>query len=210
MNDLPDADLWQRVRDDDADAFGLLFERHGERIHGFALRRTADATAAEDVTAIVFLEAWRRRHQVVLHQPSALPWLYGVAANVLRGSNRARRRHQAALERLAGQRPPTLELVELRSEALEQARSIITAVGRLPRRERDVLALSVWEGLSHDEIAAALDVPVGTVKSRLSRARARLEPHRQRSFRSGTSGSASVVPAVSAIPAELALKEGFS
>jgi RNA polymerase sigma-70 factor (ECF subfamily) len=210
MNDLPDADLWQRVRDDDADAFGMLFERYGERIHGFALRRTADATAAEDVTAIVFLEAWRRRHEVVLHQASALPWLYGVAANVLRGRNRTRRRYQAALERLAGLRSPTLELVEGQAEALEEARSIVAAVGQLPRRERDVLALSVCEGLSHYEIAVALDVPVGTVKSRLSRARARLEPHRQRSSRPGASGSAAAMRAGSAIPAELILKEGLS
>jgi RNA polymerase sigma-70 factor, ECF subfamily len=178
MNDLPDAELWQRVRRDDPNAFGLLFERHGERIHGFALRRTADATAAEDVTAIVFLEAWRRRHDVVLHQPSALPWLYGVAANVLRGHSRTRRRHRAALDRLARLRPPTVEPVDRRSEAIEEARAIVAAVAELPLRERDVLALSAWEGLSHEEIAAALDVPVGTVKSRLSRARARLEARR--------------------------------
>lgn len=210
MHDLPDADLWQRVRDDDAMAFGQLFERHGERIHGFALRRTADPAAAEDTTAIVFLEAWRRRHNVVLRQPSVLPWLYGVAANVLRGRNRTRRRHQAALERLARLPPPTHELVERRSEALDEARRVIAAVDQLPRRERDVLSLSVWEGLSHDEIAAALGIPVGTVKSRLSRARARLEPHRQRSSRSGISESASAAPAASAVPTELALKEGLS
>jgi hypothetical protein len=52
MNHPSDADLWRRVRDDDADAFGQLFERHGERIHGFAWRRTANAAAAEDVTAL--------------------------------------------------------------------------------------------------------------------------------------------------------------
>lgn len=177
MRDQPDTALWARVREDDADAFGLLFRRHGERIHGFALRRTADPAAAEDVTAMVFLEAWRRRHQVRLHQPSALPWLYGVAANVLRSRNRTRRRHQAALERLAGLPPRSPDLVEAQAEAVEDARTVVAAVARLPRRERDVLTLSVWEGLSHDAIAAALDVPVGTVKSRLARARARLEPH---------------------------------
>jgi RNA polymerase sigma factor (sigma-70 family) len=207
MNDLPDADLWHRVRENDAEAFGLLFERHGGRIHGFALRRTADVTAAEDTTAMVFLEAWRRRHEVMLHQPSALPWLYGVAANVLRGRNRSRRRHQAALERLARMRPPAIELVECRSEELEETRSILAAVAQLPRRELDVLSLSVWEELSHEEIAVALGIAVGTVKSRLSRARARLEPHRQRSSRFRTSLSAA---AVSDIPAELALKDGPS
>jgi DNA-directed RNA polymerase specialized sigma24 family protein len=97
--------------------------------------------------------------------------------------------------------------VEIRWEAIEEARRIIAAVNQLPRRERDVLTLSVWAGLSHDEIAVALDIAVGTVKSRLSRARARLEPHRQRSSRSGASGSASTGPA---IPAELVLKEGSS
>jgi len=207
MNELPDADLWQRVRENDAEAFGRLFERHGERIHGFALRRTADVTAAEDITAIVFLEAWRRRHEVMLHQPSALPWLYGVAANVLRGRNRSRRRHRAALERLARLRPPAIELVECRSEALEETRSILAAVAQLPRRERDVLSLAVWEGLSHEEIAVALGIAVGTVKSRLSRARARLEPHRRGSSRARASQAASADPH---LPTVLALKEGPS
>jgi RNA polymerase sigma-70 factor (ECF subfamily) len=197
--DAPDADVWLRIRDD-PDAFGSLFERYGERIHGYALRRTGDLTAAEDVTAIVFLEAWRRRHEVVLHQPSALPWLYGVAANVLRGQRRTRRRHQAALERLGHLQPPTPEpepepeAVAGRSEALEAARNVMDAISRLPRREHDVLVLSVWEGLSHDEIAAALEIPVGTVKSRLARARARLEPHRR-----GAPG----------VRSELTLKEGM-
>jgi RNA polymerase sigma factor (sigma-70 family) len=210
MNDLPDVALWQRVRDDDAEAFGWLFERHGQRIHGYALRRTADQAAAEDVTAMVFLEVWRRRHDVVLHQPSALPWLFGVAANVLRGRNRTRRRHEAALERLSRLRPPTPEPVERRSEALDEARRVIAAVARLPRRERDVLTLSVWEELSHEEIAAALDVPVGTVKSRLARARARLDPDRRRSSHGHVAGSAIAAPVVSATPADVALKEGLS
>jgi len=212
MNHPSDADLWRRVRDDDADAFGQLFERHGERIHGFAWRRTANAAAAEDVTALVFLEAWRRRREVTLHQPSVLPWLYGVAANVLRGHNRARRRHQAALRRLAGLRAPASESVELRSEAVRDARQVIDAVRRLPRRERDARTLSAWEGLTHEEIAAALDIPVGTVKSRLARARARLDPHRQRASRS-RAGSALAAPAVRALPtvsADLALEEDLS
>jgi RNA polymerase sigma factor (sigma-70 family) len=210
MKDLPDVALWQRVRGGDAEAFGRLFERHGQRIHGYVLRRTADPAAAEDVTAMVFLEVWRRRHEVVLHQPSALPWLFGVAANVLRGRSRTRRRHQAALERLARLRPPTPEPVERRSETIDEARRVVAAVARLPRRERDVLTLSAWEGLSHEEIAAALDVPVGTVKSRLARARARLDPVRRRSSPARVARPALAVPARSTAPADVALKEGLS
>lgn len=178
MSEADDVDLWSRIRTDDADAFGLLFERHGARIHGYVLRRTGDPQVAEDIAAVVFLEAWRQRHDVELRQPSALPWLFGVAANVLRHQHRSRRRHQAALDRLAHLPERTPALVERQAQAAEDAQRVIEQIRALPRRERDVLVLSVWEGLSHAEVAVALDTTIGTVKSRLSRARARLDPDR--------------------------------
>ena len=174
MNDPDDAELWRRIRGDDADAFGLLFTRHGPRIHGYALRRTADPGTAEDVTAVVFLEAWRRRADVELHRPSALPWLYGIAANVVHRWHRTQRRHRGALDRLAALPSPSPTQVERQAEASADAALVLEQIRHLPRRQQDVLVLSAWEGLSHAEIAAALDTTVGTVKSRLSRARARL------------------------------------
>ncbi|HWJ97032.1 MAG TPA: sigma-70 family RNA polymerase sigma factor [Acidimicrobiales bacterium] len=179
MTEADDVELWSRIRADDADAFGLLFQRHGARIHGYVLRRTGDPQAAEDIVALVFLEAWRRRGDVDLNQPSALPWLYGVAANVLRHQHRSRRRHQAALDRLAHLPARSPALVERQAEAAADAQRVLEQVQALPRRERDVLVLSVWEGLSHAQIAVALDTTIGTVKSRLSRARARLDPDRR-------------------------------
>lgn len=178
MIEADDAELWSRIRRDDADAFGLLFQRHGARIHGYVLRRTGDPNLAEDIVAVVFLEAWRQRAGVELHQPSALPWLYGVAANVIRHQHRSRRRHHAALDRLAHLPPASPALVERQAQAAADARRVLEQIRSLPRRERDVLVLSVWEGLSHAEIAVALDTTIGTVKSRLSRARARLDPDR--------------------------------
>jgi RNA polymerase sigma factor (sigma-70 family) len=175
-----DTDLWRRVRAGDADAFGLIFRRHGDRIHGYALRRTGDPVTAEDVTAVVFLETWRRRGQIDLQQRSALPWLYGVAANVIHRWRRNRRRHEAALDRLARLPVPGPPPVERQSESTDDAERVLARIRQLPARERDVLVLSVWEGLSHAEIAAALGIGVGTVKSRLSRARSRLDPARHR------------------------------
>lgn len=178
MIEADDVDLWNRIRSGDADAFGLLFERHGARIHGYVLRRTGDPQVAEDTVAVVFLEAWRQRTRVDLDQPSALPWLYGVAGNVVRHQHRSRRRHQAALERLAHLPERSPALVERQAQAAADAARVLDQIRSLPRRERDVLVLSVWEGLSHAEIAVALGTTVGTVKSRLSRARARLDPDR--------------------------------
>jgi RNA polymerase sigma-70 factor (ECF subfamily) len=174
MTDPTDAELWRRIRADDADAFGLLFARHGPQIHRYALRRTADPAVADDVTAVVFLEAWRRRRAVDLHQPSALPWLYGVAGNVIRRWHRSQARHRAALSRLEQLPPPTPTCVERQVEAAMEASAVLARIAHLPRRQQEVLLLSVGEGLSHAEIAVALDTTVGTVKSRLSRARARL------------------------------------
>src|SRR5699024_6044362 len=135
-------------------------------IHRFALRRTGDPDHAEDVTATVFLEAWRRRRGTVLHQPAALPWLYGVATNVLRNWRRSRRRHDAALERLRHRPLPSPRLVEQQAEAVAEARHVLDRLPDLPRRELDVVVLAVWEELSTAEIAVALDIPAGTVKSR--------------------------------------------
>ncbi len=78
-----DAALWLRSRDGDADAFGLLFERHATAIYNFCFRRIGDWAAAEDLLSIVFLEAWRRRDKE-LPPDKVLPWLYGIATNVVR------------------------------------------------------------------------------------------------------------------------------
>jgi RNA polymerase sigma-70 factor (ECF subfamily) len=151
-----------------ADAFTALFDEHADAIFGFCFRRTADHALAEDLTATVFLEAWRRREQVDLATRPALPWLYGVAGNVLRNARRSLRRHREVLERI----PPAPE----RDRVAEQAemRELLEAVAGLPRHEREVVELVAWADLSYADAAEALGVPVGTVRSRLSRARARL------------------------------------
>lgn len=178
MTEPDDADLWRRIRADDADAFRLLFDRHGPRIHRYVLRRSGDPGSADDITAVVFLEAWRMRTRTDLQQTTSLPWLYGVAGNVLRHWQRSRRRHHEALARFALLPSPKPALVERQAQAAADAAAVLEQITRLPARERDVLLLSVWEGLSHAEIALALGTTVGTVKSRLSRARARLDPDR--------------------------------
>src|SRR5262245_17455093 len=80
--------------------FGGLFERHADEIYNFCFRRTADWALAEDLTSVVFLEAWLKRSRVDLVKDPPLPWLYGVATNVLRNHARSLRRFRAALERL--------------------------------------------------------------------------------------------------------------
>ena len=155
--------------------FGRLFERYGRAIYNYCFRRTADWSAAEDLTSVVFLEAWRKRRDIRLQDGSLLPWLYGVATNVLRNRSRSLRRYSAALARLPrGLEADFADDVAERLDDEGQMRTILEAFEGLSKRDQDVLALCVWSELSYAEAAVALDVPVGTVRSRLSRARARL------------------------------------
>jgi RNA polymerase sigma-70 factor (ECF subfamily) len=161
--------------DGEPSAFGTLFERHARAVYNFCFRRTADWAVAEDLTSVVFLEAWRRRDDVRLSGDSALPWLYGVALNVLRNRWRSERRHRGALARLPRERPDAFtDDADGRLDDERRMRTLLRSIQGLPGRERDVLALCGWAGLSYEEAALALDIPVGTVRSRLSRARARL------------------------------------
>lgn len=170
-----DADLWRRAAEGDPEAFGELFSRHARAVHAFCARRTGDLSLADDLTSIVFLEAWRRRSQVVLTADHALPWLLGVAANVARASSRARLRYRRAIDRLpAGEPADDDGGVAARVDAQRQLDVALRAVRRLSAAERDVVALVLWSGLTYAEAGTALGVPVGTVRSRLSRARRRL------------------------------------
>ncbi len=172
-----DLQLWERVRAGDAEAFGDLYERHARAVQSYCLWRTADIQAAEDSTATVFLEAWRKRQRLNLNSNSAAPLLLGIANNVVRRHWRSLRRHRDALERVrnAGSPPDDLEAEAIaRVDAIRQLREGGEAIRGLPRREREVLALLAWSDLSYGEIGEALGLPIGTVRSRLARARTRL------------------------------------
>jgi RNA polymerase sigma-70 factor (ECF subfamily) len=173
---LTDLELWERAREGDRDAFGLLFDRHSRAIYNYCFRRTADWSLAEDLTSLVFLEAWRRREQVRFIDGRVLPWLFGVATNLLRNQRRTMRRRKAALARLTPAEPErdfVSDLVDRLGDEQRMA-ELLEHVTRLPRWMREVLVLCVWSELSYEEAAVALAVPVGTVRSRLARTRVRL------------------------------------
>lgn len=171
-----DAELLRRAVAGNHAAFGDLFDRHAPAIYNFCLRRSGDRTAAEDLVSATFLHAWRRRADVVLDHDSLLPWLYGVAANLTSRHIRGARRYEAARARLPR---PALEAdpaddVAVRLDEGRRAGRVSEAIASLPERDQDLLVLCAWQGFSYREAALALGVPVGTVRSRLSRARGRL------------------------------------
>jgi RNA polymerase sigma-70 factor (ECF subfamily) len=169
-----DESLFRASASGDQTAFAELYERHARTIYNYLFRRLADWSEAEDLTAVVFLEAFRRRKDVVVFEGKLLPWLYGIATNVLRNRRRALWRHRDLVAQLADGPTTAAPDAAARAEAAEQMRTVLTRVATLPRKQQDVVALCVWSGLSYEEAAAALDVPVGTVRSRLARARAAL------------------------------------
>jgi RNA polymerase sigma-70 factor, ECF subfamily len=173
--EVDDSVLWSRARMGDSAAFGLLFERHARTIYNFCFRRVGNWATAEDLVSIVFLEAWRRLDKP-LPRGKELPWLFGIALNVVRNRRRAERRHAAALTRLPRPSPdPSFaDDSDQRVDDEELMGRALGLVARLPRREQEVFALCTWSELSYEDAAIALRIPVGTVRSRLSRARARL------------------------------------
>ncbi|WP_238447702.1 RNA polymerase sigma factor [Micromonospora sp. 4G55] len=162
----------------------MLFREHGRAVYNHCFRLTGDWSAAEDCTSLAFLEAWRLRERAEPHGGSLLPWLMGIATFVVHRRRRVARRHQALMDRLPppGLLPDIAEEVVGRLEDQERIAVIRHVLGRLSRADREVLALCVWSGLDYAAAAAALDVPVGTVRSRLSRARRRLDKLAQKSL----------------------------
>jgi RNA polymerase sigma factor (sigma-70 family) len=166
-----------RIRDGDQRAFEELFDQYAKSVYNHAYRLTGDWSVAEDVVSLTFLEAWRLRERLAPDGGSLRPWLLVVATNVGRNMRRARRRHEDVMARM-----PLDDAVPDFAEELvgqiadkERLAEVRTAIGRLRKHEQDVLLLCAGAGLDYAEAAEALGIPVGTVRSRLSRARKKLE-----------------------------------
>lgn len=197
--------LRARIRAGDPQAFAQLFRAHAPAVYSHAARLTGDRNTAEDVVSPT-LEAWRLREKLkpdaewVDHDEGEgdglRAWLFGVATNVLRNTRRAARRHAAALARLPGRAadhetvPDFADALVCRMEDADRLAAARAALDRLSRREREVFALCVWSELSYAAAAEALDVPVSTVRSRLSRARQRLRHLAEAELARRTSASA--------------------
>jgi RNA polymerase sigma factor (sigma-70 family) len=162
-------------------AFGVIFDRHGSTLLRFLARRV-DPAEAEDLLGEVFRIAFERRSAFERDRESARPWLYGIAANLVAKHYRSEARRLRAMARAAALRASAARLLDddpaERAVASADAGAlwprVVDAIGALPETERQVLLLFAWEELSYEEIAQALGVPAGTVRSRLSRGRARL------------------------------------
>ncbi|WP_245674230.1 MULTISPECIES: sigma-70 family RNA polymerase sigma factor [Actinoplanes] len=152
--------------------FAELFDRHYGRIFAYAARRLG-RDVAEDVASETFLVAFSRIAGYDMSRPDAAPWLYGIASNLIARQGRAESRRYRALSRLVPD--DTVDgyddVIAGRLDAATERGRLATALARLSGPDRDALLLVAWAGLSQPEVAAALEVPAGTVRSRLHRAR---------------------------------------
>jgi RNA polymerase sigma-70 factor (ECF subfamily) len=156
-------------------AFEELYTAHVGRVYGFLARRVG-ASLAEDLAAQTFFEAWAGRHRYDASRGASVGWLYGIATNLLR---RHRRREDSQLRAFARVGvDPTEDFDESTVVDRLMVRAgwqrVAAALSELSEIDRDILTLAGWAKLSYEEIAEALDLSIGTVKSRLHRARTHL------------------------------------
>lgn len=161
---------------DRPEAFASIFERHSRELHRFLTRRVGEL--ADDLLGELFVTAFTGRASYRAVLGDARPWLYGIATNLVRRHHRAEATRYRALSRL----PPGDDRAEAEPTALarlEAARvrpRLAAALAELKTADRDVLLLLAWAQLDQSEVAVALDIPIGTVRSRLHRARQQLRP----------------------------------
>jgi RNA polymerase sigma-70 factor (ECF subfamily) len=148
-------------------AFAAVFDRHYDAIHGF-LQARVGRSLADDLASETFLQALRGLRRYDLAYPSARPWLYAIAGNLISHQRRAEERRLRAFAQMELPAAVADEWGEGLSPALA------SALAGLPAADRDALLLIAWGELTYEEAARALGVPVGTVRSRVHRARRRL------------------------------------
>ena len=154
------------------EAFAELFDRYSAMLYRYVSRRLGPE-AAEDVVGETFLAAFSKRHRYDLAQPDARPWLFGIATKLVARHHRSEAARYRALRRspVDGPVEGPAERVAAGVTAWASRPALAEALAGLPRRDLDVLLLVAWGDLAYEEVARALGIPVGTVRSRLNRAR---------------------------------------
>jgi RNA polymerase sigma-70 factor (ECF subfamily) len=180
-----DEELLLRFRRGEQDLFGLLVRRYQRELYGYLCRYLGDTTLAEDVFQNTFLQLFIKSDQYEEGRPLR-SWLYTIATNQAIDALRRQSRHQAisleqAQESRNGEAQNLLEMLESRDAsplelaAGEERRELVkSGIEQLPEFLKQVLLLAYYQGLKYREIADILNIPVGTVKSRLHTALARL------------------------------------
>jgi len=160
------------------EAFGAIFDRHFAAIHRYLARRIG-RERADDVAAQTFTVAFERRASFRLDSSDARPWLYGIATKLLANHRRSEQRLLETIARLGAQPPAA-------SDAGDSDWELAGALARLQSEQRDALLLHVWGELTYEQVAQSLAIPLGTVRSRIARARAALRDELERTAAAGS------------------------
>jgi RNA polymerase sigma-70 factor (ECF subfamily) len=157
--------------------FSVLYDRYADQLHRFAYRRVGP-DAAEDVVAETFLAAFGHRERYDASRPDARAWLFGILVRELAQHHRREQARYRALAKVSrdeatADSPDDRVAAEVGARALRG--TLANALAGLDKGDRDVLLLFAWGDLAYAEVADALGIPIGTVRSRLHRARARLK-----------------------------------
>jgi RNA polymerase sigma-70 factor (ECF subfamily) len=174
MEDACDAEVI-RASITDPGRFATIYDRHAAVLFRFLVRRIG-SDVGEELLGDTFRIAFERRSSFDVQWDSARPWLYGIATNLIAKQRRSEGRRLRAIARITPARDVegVADRVAAAMDAHHTWNVVANAIADLPDGERDALLLFAWEACNYDEIAVALGVPVGTVRSRLNRARRRL------------------------------------
>jgi RNA polymerase sigma-70 factor, ECF subfamily len=162
-----DAALVQHLLQRDVRAFEQLYDRHSRIVYGLVLRILQQASTAEEVVQDVFLQLWRNAGQYQSTRGPFVPWLLTVARNRALDTLRLKSERQRRREDQAEELPPIAQVPEY-EKALDEKRraeTLRSLLGSLSAKQKKAIEMAYFEGLSHSEIAAALEEPLGTVKS---------------------------------------------
>jgi len=165
-----DADLLVRIADRDREAFDVLYHRYVRSMFGLALRRLRDRQRAEDAVQETFAAVWRSAASYRPERGPAAPWLYAIARNAIVDRFRTQVDTTGEVPEIVSADPGPADAAETSFVSWRVHRALET----LPPREREVLELAYWSGLSQSEVAEYLHIPLGTVKTRTRSALARL------------------------------------